>query len=64
MVIPSKLEGVKSALAELGTSGLAIMEVMSFRHQNGYAEIYCGSECVVFCRKLKLKLCSPTRNLQ
>jgi nitrogen regulatory protein P-II 1 len=57
IIKPFKLDGVKSALAELGIQGLTVTEVKGFGHQKGHTEIYRGSEYAVdFLPKIKIEV--------
>ena len=57
IIKPFKLEEVKSALAELGVTGLTVSEVKGFGRQKGHTEIYRGSEYAVdFLPKIKIEI--------
>jgi nitrogen regulatory protein P-II 1 len=57
IIKPFKLDGVKSALAELGIQGLTVTEVKGFGRQKGHTEIYRGSEYAVdFLPKIKIEV--------
>lgn len=47
IIKPFKLEEVKSALEEVGVSGLTAIEAKGFGRQKGHTEIYRGSEYTV-----------------
>ncbi|PDH28835.1 MAG: transcriptional regulator [Puniceicoccaceae bacterium MED-G30] len=47
IIKPFKLEEVKSALEEVGISGLTAIEAKGFGRQKGHTEIYRGSEYTV-----------------
>ncbi len=60
IVKPFKLEDVKTALAELGVSGLTVTEVKGFGRQKGRAELYRGEEYVVeLLPKVKIEAAVP-----
>ena len=57
IVKPFKLEEVREALAEIGVSGLTVIEVKGFGRQKGHTELYRGAEYVVdFLPKVKLEI--------
>jgi nitrogen regulatory protein P-II 1 len=57
IIKPFKLDGVKSALTELGIQGLTVTEVKGFGRQKGHTEIYRGSEYAVdFLPKIKIEV--------
>ncbi|MDG1415667.1 MAG: P-II family nitrogen regulator, partial [Alphaproteobacteria bacterium] len=47
VIKPFKLDDVKEALAEVGVTGLTVIEVKGFGRQKGHTEIYRGSEYTV-----------------
>jgi len=47
IIKPFKLDEVRSALTELGVSGMTVTEVKGFGRQRGHTEIYRGAEYVV-----------------
>lgn len=54
---PFKLDDVRSALTEIGITGLTVTEVKGFGQQKGHTELYRGAEYVVdFIPKVKLEL--------
>lgn len=57
IVKPFKLEDVKSALTELGITGMTISEVKGYGRQKGHTEVYRGAEYrVEFNPKTKIEL--------
>jgi nitrogen regulatory protein P-II 1 len=57
IIKPFKLDEVKSALHEVGVTGLTVAEVRGFGRQKGHAEVYRGAEYVVdFLPKVKIEL--------
>jgi nitrogen regulatory protein P-II 1 len=57
IIKPFKLEDVKTALTELGLSGMTVSEVRGFGRQKGHTELYRGAEYQVdFIPKLKIDL--------
>ena len=54
---PFRLDGVKSALMEIGIGGLTVSEVRGFGRQKGQTEIYRGAEYVMhYVPKVKLEI--------
>ncbi len=52
IIKPFKLDDVREALAEVGTTGMTVTEVKGFGRQKGHTELYRGAEYMVdFCRK-------------
>ena len=57
IIKPFKLEEVREALAEVGVSGLTVVEVKGFGRQKGHTELYRGAEYVVdFLPKVKIEI--------
>ncbi len=57
IIKPFKLDDVKSAILQLGISGITIMEVKGFGRQRGHKEIYRGAEYIVdFLPKIKVEV--------
>jgi nitrogen regulatory protein PII len=57
IIKPSKLDGVKEALNEIGIKGLTITNVKGYGRQKGHKEIYRGAEYEVeFVPKVKIEL--------
>jgi nitrogen regulatory protein P-II 1 len=60
-----KLDDVKSALTELGITGMTISEVRGFGRQKGHTEMYRGAEYTVdFVPKIKLEIVIPESKLK
>jgi nitrogen regulatory protein P-II 1 len=60
IIKPFKLDEVKLALAEIGVSGLTVIEVKGYGRQKGHNEVYRGAEYVVdFLPKVKLEVVVP-----
>jgi nitrogen regulatory protein P-II 1 len=60
VIKPFKLDEVKVALAEIGVSGLTVIEVKGYGRQKGHNEVYRGAEYVVdFLPKVKLEIVVP-----
>jgi nitrogen regulatory protein PII len=47
IIKPFKLDDVRSALSEIGVSGMTVTEVKGFGRQRGHTELYRGAEYVV-----------------
>jgi nitrogen regulatory protein PII len=47
IIKPFKLDEVRTALTELGVSGMTVLEVKGFGRQRGHTEIYRGAEYTV-----------------
>jgi nitrogen regulatory protein P-II 1 len=57
IIKPFKLDEVKSALHEVGVTGLTVIEVRGFGRQKGHTELYRGAEYVVdFLPKIKIEV--------
>ena len=57
IIKPFKLDDVRSALTEIGITGLTATEVKGFGRQQGHTELYRGAEYVVdFIPKVKLEI--------
>jgi nitrogen regulatory protein P-II 1 len=57
VIQPSKLDGVKDALVEIGISGMTITDVRGHGRQKGHTELYRGREYSVdLLPKVKLEL--------
>jgi nitrogen regulatory protein P-II 1 len=57
IIKPFKLDEVKSALHEIGVTGLTVTEVRGFGRQKGHTEVYRGAEYVVdFLPKVKIEV--------
>ena len=57
IIKPFKLDEVKTALGEIGVTGMPVSEVRGFGHQKGPTEIYRGAEYVTdFLSKVKIEV--------
>ena len=57
IIKPFKLDEVREALAEVGVSGLTVIEVKGFGRQKGHTELYRGAEYVVdFLPKIRVEV--------
>ncbi|MEZ5498683.1 MAG: P-II family nitrogen regulator [Steroidobacteraceae bacterium] len=57
IIKPFKLDDVRSALADLGVSGMTVTEVKGFGRQRGHTELYRGAEYVVdFVPKTRIEI--------
>jgi len=57
IIKPFKLEEVRTALSEIGVSGMTVVEVKGFGRQKGHTELYRGAEYTVdFLPKVKLEV--------
>lgn len=57
IIKPFKLDDLKSALHDLGLSGMTVTEVKGFGRQKGHTEIYRGAEYEVdFIPKIKVEM--------
>jgi nitrogen regulatory protein PII len=57
IIKPFKLDEVRTALTELGVSGMTVLEVKGFGRQRGHTEIYRGAEYTVdFVPKTRLEV--------
>ena len=57
IVKPFKLDDVKTAITDLGISGMTVSEVRGFGRQKGHTELYRGAEYVVdFLPKVKIEV--------
>jgi nitrogen regulatory protein P-II 1 len=60
IIQPAKLESVKSALIELGATGMTVIEVRGHGRQKGHTEVYRGQEYAVdLLPKVKVELVLP-----
>jgi nitrogen regulatory protein P-II 2 len=56
IIKPFKLDDVRSALSDMGVSGVTVSEVKGFGRQKGHTELYRGAEYTVdFLPKIKLE---------
>jgi nitrogen regulatory protein P-II 1 len=57
IIKPFKLDDVRSALTEIGITGMTATEVKGFGRQKGHTELYRGAEYVVdFIPKVKIEI--------
>ncbi|HEX9140378.1 MAG TPA: P-II family nitrogen regulator [Steroidobacteraceae bacterium] len=57
IIKPFKLDEVRSALSDLGVSGMTVTEVKGFGRQRGHTELYRGAEYVVdFVPKTRVEI--------
>ncbi|MCY7295930.1 P-II family nitrogen regulator [Alteromonas sp. a30] len=57
IIKPFKMDDVRTALGEIGISGLTMTEVKGFGRQKGHTELYRGAEYQVgFLPKIKIDL--------
>ena len=57
IIKPFKLDDVKTALHEIGISGMTVSEVRGFGRQKGHTEVYRGAEYVIdFLPKVKIEV--------
>ncbi len=57
IIKPFKLDEVKTALSEVGVTGLTTTDVKGFGRQKGHTELYRGAEYVVeFIPKVKIEI--------
>jgi len=60
VIRPHLLEAVKTALQEVGVTGMTVGEVKGFGRQKGHTETYRGSEYKVdFLPKLRIEVALP-----
>ncbi len=60
IIKPFKLDDVKSALTDLGITGMTVSEVRGFGRQKGHTELYRGAEYQIdFIPKVKIELVVP-----
>jgi nitrogen regulatory protein P-II 1 len=54
---PFKLDEVKTALHEVGVTGMTVSEVRGFGRQKGHTEVYRGAEYIIdFLPKVKIEV--------
>jgi nitrogen regulatory protein PII len=57
IIKPFKLDDVRSALAEIGVSGMTVTDVKGFGRQRGHTELYRGAEYTVdFVPKARIEV--------
>ncbi|MDT8423181.1 MAG: P-II family nitrogen regulator [Desulfuromonadales bacterium] len=60
IIKPFKLDDVKTAVTDLGISGMTVSEVRGFGRQKGHTELYRGAEYQIdFIPKVKIELVVP-----
>lgn len=65
IIKPFKLDDVRTALTEIGITGLTATEVKGFGRQQGHTELYRGAEYVVdFIPKVKLDIILEDNQLE
>ncbi len=61
IIKPFRLDDVRSALSEVGVSGMTVIEVKGFGRQKGHTELYRGAEYTVdFQPKVKIEVAVDT----
>jgi nitrogen regulatory protein PII len=61
IIKPFKLDEVRTALSEIGVSGMTVTEVKGFGRQRGHTELYRGAEYVVdFVPKTRVEVAVRT----
>ncbi len=57
IIKPFKLDDVREALADIGVSGVSVIEIKGFGRQKGHTELYRGAEYVIdFLPKIKVEI--------
>ena len=57
IIKPFKVEEVRTALDEIGISGMTMTEVKGFGRQKGHTELYKGAEYTIdFLPKIKIEI--------
>src|SRR2546428_6792018 len=57
IIKPFKLDEVKTALHEVGVTGMTVSEVRGFGRQKGHTEVYRGAEYIIdFLPKVKIEV--------
>ncbi|WP_025823125.1 P-II family nitrogen regulator [Shewanella marina] len=57
IIKPFKLDDIREALADIGITGMTVLEVKGFGRQKGHTELYRGAEYMVdFLPKVKIEL--------
>ena len=60
IIRPHRLDDVRTALGQVGVSGITVSEVRGFGRQRGHTEIYRGAEYAVeFVPKTRLDIAVP-----
>ena len=64
IIKPFKLDDVRTALTEVGITGMTATEVKGFGRQKGHTELYRGAEYVVdFIPKVKIEIVIESERL-
>jgi nitrogen regulatory protein P-II 1 len=64
IIKPFKLDDVKTAVTDLGISGMTVSEVRGFGRQKGHTELYRGAEYQIdFIPKVKIELVVPSEQV-
>jgi len=64
IIKPFKLDDIKSALHELGISGMTVSEIHGFGRQKGHTELYRGAEYQTeLIPKIKIELVIPANQI-
>lgn len=65
IIKPHRLEGVKSALTQVGIQGMTVSEIRGFGRQKGHKEQYRGAEYTVdLVPKVKLEVVTSDEGVQ
>ncbi len=65
IIKPFKLDDVRTALTEVGITGMTATEVKGFGRQKGHTELYRGAEYVVdFIPKVKIEIVINTERVE
>jgi nitrogen regulatory protein P-II 2 len=65
IIKPFKLDDVRTALNEIGITGMTVTEVKGFGRQKGHTELYRGAEYVIdFLPKTKLEVAIDESQLE
>ncbi|WP_298768559.1 P-II family nitrogen regulator [uncultured Shewanella sp.] len=65
IIKPFKLDDVRESLAEIGITGMTVLEVKGFGRQKGHTELYRGAEYMVdFLPKVKIELVIQDEQLE
>ncbi|WP_299492183.1 P-II family nitrogen regulator [uncultured Shewanella sp.] len=65
IIKPFKLDDVRESLADIGITGMTVLEVKGFGRQKGHTELYRGAEYMVdFLPKVKIELVIQDEQLE
>jgi len=65
VIKPFKLEDIKDALAEIGITGITVIDVKGYGRQKGHSELYRGAEYVVdFLPKMKMEMIVEDKDVE